>query len=262
MVGGVRYEHGHRMVAATVGLLTIALALWLRRREPRRWVRRLGYLAVGVVVAQGVLGGLTVLFLLPTAISVAHACLAQSFFCLIVAIAVVTSPRWEAGGAAEPVTRLAVATASAVFLQLMIGAVMRHTKAGLAIPDFPLSLGRVVPPLESFPVAIAFAHRAWALVVAFLVVATLVAARRSKRPGLSRAAVALAVVVLVQVALGATTVWSGKNVAVTTAHVATGALLLGTAVVVAVGSRSRRRLAAVPSQTVDGIGAKVLAWKG
>src|ERR1700674_5643739 len=93
-VGGIRFEHAHRLIASTVGLLTIVLAVLLARREPRRWVRRLGYLALCAVVAQGVLGGLTVLWLLPTAVSVAHACLAQIFFCLIVAVAVVTSPRF------------------------------------------------------------------------------------------------------------------------------------------------------------------------
>src|SRR5512135_3097391 len=95
MVGGIFYEHGHRMVATTVGILTVILAVWLARREPRAWVRRLGYGAVAAVVAQGVLGGLTVLFLLPTAVSVAHACLAQTFLCIAVTLAVVTSPRWR-----------------------------------------------------------------------------------------------------------------------------------------------------------------------
>ena len=84
MVGGIFYEHGHRMVAATVGLLTVVLAFWLWRAEPRRWVRRLGWVALATVVAQGVLGGITVLFYLPVAVSVAHACLAQIFFCLVV----------------------------------------------------------------------------------------------------------------------------------------------------------------------------------
>ena len=93
-VGGIRYEHVHRLVASFVGFLTVVLAFLLWRFEPRRWVRRLGYGALAAVVAQGVLGGMTVLFLLPTWISVAHACLAQLFFCLTVAIAVVTSPRW------------------------------------------------------------------------------------------------------------------------------------------------------------------------
>src|SRR6185295_9097080 len=131
MVGGVFYEHGHRMVATTVGILTIILAAWLSRREPRAWVRRLGYGALAAVVAQGVLGGLTVIFLLPTAVSVAHACLAQTFFCLVVAIAVVTSPRWRDAEKSRPgaVTRIGVATVALIFLQLMVGAVMRHTKA-------------------------------------------------------------------------------------------------------------------------------------
>jgi heme A synthase len=116
----------------------------------------------------------------------------------------------------------------------------------------------VIPPFGSFPVAIAFAHRAWAFVVAAFVVATAVAALRSGRPGLSRAAVALVFIVVVQIALGAATVLLRKPVALTTAHVATGALLLGASVALAVASLSRRRLAAVPSQPA---GAKVLAWK-
>ena len=82
MVGGIRFEHTHRLIASGVGMLTVVLAIWLARREPRRWVRRLGYFALGAVVAQGLLGGLTVLLFLPPAVSVAHACLAQTFFCL------------------------------------------------------------------------------------------------------------------------------------------------------------------------------------
>jgi heme A synthase len=102
-VGGIRFEHTHRLIASAVGLMTVVLAVWLARREPRAWVRRLGWLALAAVVAQGILGGLTVKFLLPTAISVAHACLAQSFFCLAVTLAVVTSPR---GSRARPAFRI------------------------------------------------------------------------------------------------------------------------------------------------------------
>src|SRR5216684_9386364 len=80
MVGGIRYEHSHRLIASFVGLLTIVLAVWLWLREPRHWVRRLGLVALGAVIAQGVLGGLTVWFFLPVPISVAHASLAQLFF--------------------------------------------------------------------------------------------------------------------------------------------------------------------------------------
>ena len=115
MVGGIRFEHTHRLIASAVGMLTIVLAVWLARREQRRWVRRLGYLALATVVAQGVLGGLTVIYLLPTPVSVAHGCLAQIFFCLTIAIAVVTSPRWieappaslAAGFRRTPVARFA-----------------------------------------------------------------------------------------------------------------------------------------------------------
>jgi heme a synthase len=257
MVGGVFYEHGHRMVATTVGLLTVVLALWLARSERRRWVRRLGLLAVAAVVLQGVLGGLTVIFLLPTAVSVAHACLAQTFFCLVVAIAVVTSPRWdrEPASARGPAARLAAVAAGAVFVQLVVGAVMRHTKAGLAIPDFPLALGRVVPRIDSFPVAIAFTHRAWALIVAGAVFAAAVAAYRT---GLRRSALFLGLLVPVQVALGALTVLSRKSVPITTAHVATGALLLGTSLALSLSAMARVRREERAELFVE---SRALAWK-
>ena len=239
MVGGIFYEHGHRMVATTVGILTVILAVWLARKEPRRWVRGLGWAALGAVVAQGVLGGMTVIFLLPTAVSVAHACLAQTFFCIVVTLAVVTSPRWRDGRPATltSASRVGAWTVAAVFVQLLIGAVMRHDKAGLAIPDFPLAFGRVIPPIASFAVGIHFAHRVWALVVAGLVAGCAAAGLRSKRPGLARTGIALAGIVLVQIALGAATVLTKKAVPIATAHVATGALLLGIALAFTLGAR-------------------------
>src|SRR3954464_9154976 len=96
-VGGILYEHGHRLIASTVGFLTIILAVWLWTSEPRRWMKWLGAGALGAVIAQGVLGGLTVMFFLPAPISTAHAGLAEIFFCITVAIALFTSPRWIAG---------------------------------------------------------------------------------------------------------------------------------------------------------------------
>src|ERR1700676_848315 len=94
LVGGVKFEHTHRMIAQVAGLLTLILAIWTWRVEKRRWLRILALAAVGTVIAQGILGGLTVLFYLPPAISSAHAALAQTFFCVVVLIAVFTGRRW------------------------------------------------------------------------------------------------------------------------------------------------------------------------
>jgi len=132
MVGGIFYEHGHRIVATFVGILTIILAVWLWKREPRAWVRRLGLAALGAVVAQGVLGGLTVLFYLPVAISVAHASLAQIFFGTVASLALFTSRWWQSElpqveDSGSPRARsLAVWTVAAIFLQLILGAAFRH----------------------------------------------------------------------------------------------------------------------------------------
>ena len=95
MEGGIRYEHGHRMVATTVGLLTIILAVWLWRSETRRWMRRLGLIALAAVIAQGLLGGATVIYMLPKPVSISHACLAQLFFSTTVLIALFTSAGWK-----------------------------------------------------------------------------------------------------------------------------------------------------------------------
>ncbi len=240
-VGQIKFEHSHRLIASVVGLMTVVLAFWLARREPRAWVRRLGYAALAAVVAQGLLGGLTVLLFLPPAVSVAHACLAQTFFCLAVTLAVVTSARWRRSEAADPgaAGRVAAATAGVVFLQLLAGAVMRHTHAGLAIPDFPLALHRLIPPMTSFAVAIHFAHRMGALLVLGLAAACARQAWQSGRPGLRKTAALLSALVLLQITLGAATVLSRKDVVVTTLHVVVGALVLATALVLALAARRR-----------------------
>jgi len=126
MVGGIVYEHTHRMVAAGVGFLTVILAVWLWRRESRRWVRRLGLLALVAVILQGLLGGLTVLLSLPPVVSIFHACLAQFFFCLTVTIAVVTSANWKEGKAPFRRYFLPALTTVGLYLQLILGATLRH----------------------------------------------------------------------------------------------------------------------------------------
>ena len=236
-VGGIFYEHSHRMVASFVGFLTVVLTLWTWMKEKRRWVRWLSTAALGAVILQGVLGGLTVLLLLPAPVSTLHACLAQTFFCLIIAMAVVTSPGWKRGLPAIkehteslPVQTLCAMTTAAVYLQLILGALMRHTNAGLAIPDFPLALGHIIPPFNSNNVIIHFAHRVGAVIVTAMVVWTFsrIARSYSDHRLLFRPASAMLALVAVQLTLGAVTVWTAKAVVPTTAHVLTGALVLGT----------------------------------
>ena len=137
MEGNIFYEHGHRMVATTVGLLTIGMVIWLMRAERRRWLKNLGWISLAAVVAQGVLGGMTVIFLLPKPVSIGHACLAQLFFSTTVAIALFTSESWQRGAqivddaGAPPLHWLALAAPLCVFLQLALGASARHQAIGI-----------------------------------------------------------------------------------------------------------------------------------
>jgi cytochrome c oxidase assembly protein subunit 15 len=246
MVGGVFYEHGHRMVAATVGGLTVVLAVWSWSVATPPLVRRLALAAVAVVIAQGLLGGLTVIFLLPPAISIAHACLAQAFLCVTVVLAVVTAADWAPGrrAPADPsLVRLTAATAATVYGQLVLGATMRHTGAGLAIPDFPLAFGRVIPPFDAPGVAIHFAHRLGAVAVATMILWTVARILRTRGgdPRLARPALVALGLLATQISLGALTIWTRKAVLPTTAHVAVGAAILATTIVLA--ARARRAAA-------------------
>jgi len=247
MVGGIFYEHLHRLIASTVGFLIVVLAVWLYRSEPRRWVRRLGYIALGAVITQGILGGITVLWYLPDAVSIAHASLAQIVFCLTTTIALVTSRGWLDGYAVKPqipntksqaprdltLERLGIVTTSIVFVQIVIGATMRHTGAGLAIPDFPLAFGHLIPPVWDAKIAIHFAHRVGAATVTLLVLATAghVFYHHARRRELVRPAILLLVLVALQVTLGALTVLSQKQFIINSLHVVNGALVLVTSLV-------------------------------
>jgi heme a synthase len=244
-VGGIFYEHGHRLIASTVGFLTIILAAWLALADRRRWMKWLGAGALGAVIAQGVLGGLTVLFFLPASISTAHAGLAEIFFCMTVAIALFTSPGWIEGylqpgdGHAESLDhpalrRAATITTALVYTQILIGATMRHTGAGLAIPDFPLMFGHVWPTHWDPKIAIHFGHRFGALVVTLAVaatVSTLWSRGGRAHVAFTRPAAMLVALVLVQLTLGALTVLSGLYVWINSLHVVCGALVLTTSLV-------------------------------
>lgn len=247
-IENVRAEHGHRLIAGTVALATVGLAVWMQRREPRRWVRRLAWLAVAAVLLQALLGGLTVLFFLPLAVSVGHAALAEIFLCLVVALALVTAPAWRrpaplsAVGAGR-VAPLATLTTAAIFVQILIGALMRHLGAGLAIPDFPLAFGRLVPPEFDLFIGVHYLHRVGAVAVVALVLATAlrVARRAPVESGLRRPAMAMSLLVAAQFALGATVVLTGRAVVPNTAHVATGATLLAASLLLTLNARRLRR---------------------
>jgi heme a synthase len=258
MVGGIFYEHGHRMVATFVGLLTIILAVWIQRRDRRKWMRLLGWAALGTVIFQGILGGLTVLFFLPVPISVFHATLAQTFFCITIAIALFTSPRWwqiqqhtlaPAGGL--NLRTLTVMLVASVYLQLILGAVMRHMEAGLAIPDFPLAFGYIIPPVETADIAIHFLHRLGALLVTAVAIVTTRHIFRYYRDHkiLIIPAIVLLGLLAVQITLGAYVIWSAKGIAVTTFHVITGAFVLGTSVSIGILAHRLVRPAAIYVRT-------------
>lgn len=221
MVGGVLFEHGHRMIAAAVGLLTLVLAVWMIVAEPRAWVRRLAILALALVVAQGVLGGLTVKLKLPPAVSIGHACLAEAFFALVVSLAIFTSSGWAKApeGVASPATRrLALVALLATFVQIALGAWVRHSDAGT------------------------FYHVVGAIVVLGVIMA---AGSRAveEAPAVRRPAVAAVGLSMGQAAIGITTLTlrvekstpltqrSDPQVFFATLHLAVGALLFASLVV-------------------------------
>lgn len=264
-VGGIFYEHVHRLVAASVGFLTIVLCVWLWRSDHARKLKWLGTAALGAVCLQGLLGGLTVLFLLPTWISVAHAGLAQIFLCVIVSIAVLTGPaRGAVAARVNPdakLWRLCRLVVGCVYAQVLLGALVRHTQSGLAIPDFPLSYGSMFPPtssdaLESInesriwsepqlePVTLGqiwvhFVHRVGALGVAIAVVVLTrnIMSRYSRRTDLVMPAWTLCGLLIAQIVLGAATIWTCRSLPLTTAHVGAGAAMLACSMVLVLRSR-------------------------
>jgi cytochrome c oxidase assembly protein subunit 15 len=291
-VGGVFFEHTHRLIASTVGLLTVILCIALFVIESRRWVKTLGLIAVGAVIVQGILGGLRVTEN-NAVLGLFHGCLAQSFFALMATIALVTSRFWErleqAGTAGNEATnhasarrpvglaskaalhrspltshlslltscrRWVVVVTGMVFLQLVLGASMRHSHAGLSIPDFPFNYGHLFPPLDAASIdkinqargaaaqpytsasliLLQYVHRLWAVLIVAGLVFTSVRLLRNRFLPLffRRCASVWILLVFVQFCLGAWTVLSNKAADVATAHVFCGALTLTLGVLLAV----------------------------
>lgn len=272
-VGGILFEHTHRLMGSLVGLLTIILAVWLWLADDRLWLRNLGLIAVVGVILQGILGGLRVT-MMKDQIGIFHACVAQTFLGLLVLIALVTTNFWrsvsnfrrgpangypQAGGNLTALSRqvsrhrlsiktLAIAITAAIYVQLALGATMRHQHRDLAILDFPTANGAWIPDtsaaalakinarrdaralsdVTAFQIWLQMAHRFLALLIAIAIIAFCARVWREMRDfdALKRLSLLWVALVFGQIALGGWVIWSNKAADVATAHVALGAVML------------------------------------
>ncbi|HEX4665764.1 MAG TPA: COX15/CtaA family protein [Chthoniobacterales bacterium] len=274
-VGGIFFEHTHRLIASLIGFLTIILAFWLAFSKVERWIKVLGWASLGAVILQGILGGLRVT-LLKDEIGIFHACLAQAFLGLLVVIALATSPSWRklaASRATAPARFLAIfalVISGLIYAQLGLGATMRHQHRDLPILDFPLAYGQVWPATDLATIAqinrardaqalsdvsagqiwLQMAHRFVAAAIGLTIAAFwfLVRRKRDLNPILARLANLWLGLVIMQIALGAWTIWSNKAADIATAHVAVGALTFATGIVIcAVLLRLRQSTDAPPA---------------
>jgi cytochrome c oxidase assembly protein subunit 15 len=255
------FEHTHRLIASTVGFLTIILAIWLWRTEDRPAVRTLGLLAVGGVILQGILGGLRVT-MLKDQIGIFHACLAQAFLGLIVLIAITTTDFWRTlnrnstvlNGQVHQrfrrVKQIAIVATTLIYVQLALGATMRHQHKDLAILDFPTANGAWIPDTSAAALAkinswrdaralsdvdavqiwLQMAHRFLAVLIGAGVITFAAQIRHrqnaSRVPILSGLSIWWVALFFLQFTLGAWTIWSNKAADIATAHVAVGAIML------------------------------------
>ena len=256
-VGGVLFEHTHRLIASTVGFLTIILAIWIWRAEDRQTVKTLGLVAVAAVIVQGILGGLRVT-MLKDQIGIFHACLAQAFLGLLVLIAIMTTNFWRtlnlnASSFQVPaqfslLRRIAIGTTIAIYIQLALGATMRHQHKDLAILDFPTANGAWIPDtsaqalakvnqwrdaralsdVDAFQIWLQMVHRFVAVVIGIGVIVFCARVLRYARDvnAIRRLSIGWVILFFVQFTLGAWTIWSNKAADVATTHVAVGAIML------------------------------------
>ncbi len=249
-VGGIFYEHTHRLWATVVGLMTTILAVWIFAKDFRKWMKWLGVAAFLGVIAQGVLGGLRVTMKMDD-LGVVHGVVGQSFFVLICAIALFTGGLWQKISeqklnVSRGLRNLVLATTVLIFLQLILGATMRGQHAGLAIPDFPTAYGKIWPDtsaqavanynaasknpenITAFQINLQMVHRAMALTIfVFICVTAFFAWRKlGARDSFAKFAFFWFALIIVQITLGAATILTNKAADVATAHVLVGALSL------------------------------------
>lgn len=238
-------EHSHRLLGMVMGLLSIALCVLAHACKASPAARKMGNWLVVLVIVQGLLGGLRVKLdalnlqidhnLYAQSFAVAHATLAQIFLCLLVAFVIRNSRSWIERNAGFPfapsasVTSLGYVACGAIVLQLIVGAIMRHAHAGLAIPTFPLTPhDTLIPPVFNFAIGIHFAHRVGAVIVTVAILAFCVQVWRdaASRKAMGKSAAGLLALLLIQVALGALVIWKVRNEHVTTLHMLNGAFTL------------------------------------
>ena len=252
-VGGIFFEHTHRLIASTVGFLTIILAIWIGRVDSRRWLRNLGWAALGAVILQGVLGGLRVT-MMKDEIGIFHALLAQAFLGILIVITVATSRLWKrvrerdfAACATRTLLRVVICTTILIYVQLGLGATMRHQHRDLSILDFPLAYGAIIPDtsdgrlaeinswrdaralsdVTAFQIWLQLTHRFVAVLIAAGVIAALILARNTGHVAgtLSLFSDGWVLLVACQITLGAWVIWSNKAADIATTHVAVGATM-------------------------------------
>lgn len=272
-VGGIFFEHTHRLIASVIGFLSIILAFWLAFSKADRWIKVLGWVSLGAVVLQGILGGLRVT-LLKDEIGIFHACLAQAFLALLVIIGLATSPLWfrlPRLGVRIPRRSLAVLAlviSGLIYGQLALGATMRHQHRDLAITDFPLAYGQLFPATDPPTIArinrirdaqalsdvspgqiwLQMAHRFLAALIGLAITVFWFLVRRDKivLSFLGKLSDLWLGLVILQIILGAWTIWSNKAADIATAHVAVGATTFATAIAIsAILLRLRRATGAV-----------------
>lgn len=270
-VGGIFYEHTHRLLASFVGLLTTILAVWLCLQDSRKWMHWLGITAFLLVILQGIIGGLRVRWQLNW-LGVPHGAVAQTFLVLTCSLALFTS-RWWINSAAEKqisvprgLRRHVLYVTLLIFVQLLIAATMRHQHAGLAITDFPLAYGKIWPvttpdaiahynatrpaetigqPITAFQVNLQMIHRfvAYTLFLGVAAATLLAWKKLGGRDALTKFAFFWLALLTLQIGLGAWTIWSNKAADVTTLHVMVGASALLTGALWCLIAARRTRLA-------------------
>jgi heme a synthase len=230
--GGIVFEHGHRLLASGIGMIMIAVAVMVWWKDDRKWMKWLAAAGLLAVSVQGILGGITVLMRLPTAVSVSHAMLAQSFMIMTIAIAAATSKKWLEGKEKKDVLvnksfqRLLLFTFIFTFVQILMGAITRHTYSGLAIRDFPLAQGGLIPEFTSFGVVIHYAHRVGAVILGSIAVFQSIKILKNKElSALHTQSIWLIVMIGVQILLGGTVIWTREAIIPNTLHVAGGAII-------------------------------------